>query len=160
MLPYFRKLETDSDFRGDLHGDSGPIPIRRIPREQWPPLSRAVDQYASESQTPHIADMNGDFRDGIGSLPMSNTAMRRGSTAMSYLDAGVRARKNLTILTGATVTGFLFDGRRVSGVSANVDGTSRNLGRRNRAQRGRHPFAGLSVARRDRSSGGVACAWD
>ena len=127
VLPYFRKLETDSDFRGDLHGDSGPIPIRRTPREQWPPLSRAVDQYASESQTPHIADMNGDFRDGIGSLPMSNTAMRRGSTAMSYLDAGVRARKNLTIVTGATVTGFLFDGRRVSGVSAIVDGASRDF---------------------------------
>ena len=43
VLPYFRKLETDADFHGDLHGDSGPIPIRRTPREQWPPLSRAVD---------------------------------------------------------------------------------------------------------------------
>ena len=71
--------------------------------------------------------MNGDFRDGIGSLPMSNTPVRRGSTAMSYLDAGVRARKNLTIMTGATVTGLLFDGRRVSGVSAIVDGASRDF---------------------------------
>jgi 5-(hydroxymethyl)furfural/furfural oxidase len=127
VLPYFRKLETDADFHGDLHGDSGPIPIRRIPREQWPPLSRAVEQYAREGQTSHIADMNGDFRDGIGSLPMSNTPVRRGSTAMSYLDASVRARKNLTIMTGATVTGFLFDGRRVSGVSAIADGASRDF---------------------------------
>ena len=52
---------------------------------------------------PHIADMNTDFRDGHGSLPMSNTPTRRASTAMSYLDANVRARKNLTIMTGATV---------------------------------------------------------
>ena len=127
VLPYFRKLETDFDFHGDLHGDSGPIPIRRTPTEQWPPLSRAVDQYASESQTPHITDMNGDFRDGLGSLPMSNTPFRRGSTAMCYLDASVRGRKNLTIITGATVTRFLFDGRRVSGVLATIDNASQNF---------------------------------
>jgi 5-(hydroxymethyl)furfural/furfural oxidase len=127
VLPYFRKLETDFDFHGDLHGDSGPIPIRRTPTEQWPPLSRAVEQYAREHQATRIADMNGDFRDGIGSLPMSNTPARRGSTAMSYLDASVRGRKNLTIMTGATVTGFLFDGRRVGGVSAIVDGANRDF---------------------------------
>ena len=39
----------------------------------------------------------------------------------------VRARKNLTIMTGATVTGLLFDGRRVTGVSAMVDGASRDF---------------------------------
>jgi choline dehydrogenase-like flavoprotein len=78
-------------------------------------------------EAPRIADMNGDFRDGLGSLPMSNTPARRGSTAMSYLDTSVRARKNLTIMTGATVTRFLFDGRRVSGVSAVVDGASRDF---------------------------------
>jgi len=127
VLPYFRKLETDFDFHGDLHGDSGPIPIRRTPREQWPPLSRAVEQYAREHQAPRIVDMNGDFRDGLGSLPMSNTPARRGSTAMCYLDASVRARKNLTIMPAATVTGFLFEGRRVSGVSAIVDDASRNF---------------------------------
>jgi 5-(hydroxymethyl)furfural/furfural oxidase len=127
VLPYFRKLETDFDFHGDLHGDSGPIPIRRTAREQWPPLSRAVEQFARESQTPDIADMNGDFRDGLGSLPMSNTPVRRGSTAMCYLDASVRARKNLTIMTGATVDRLLFDGKRVTGVSAAVDGASRDF---------------------------------
>lgn len=127
VLPYFRKLETDFDFHGDLHGGGGPIPIRRTAPEQWPPLSRAIDQFAREHQTPHIADMNGDFRDGHGSLPMSNTPTRRGSTAMSYLDASVRGRKNLTIMTGANVTGFLFEGRRVNGISTIVDGASQNF---------------------------------
>jgi len=127
VLPYFRKLETDADFRDELHGGSGPIPIRRTPREQWPPLTRGIDRYARERQTPHIADMNGDFRDGHGSLPMSNTPTRRASSAMSYLDASVRARKNLTIMTGATVTGLLFDGRHVTGVSVLVDGARRDF---------------------------------
>jgi 5-(hydroxymethyl)furfural/furfural oxidase len=127
VLPYFRQLETDADFDGELHGDSGPIPIRRTPADKWPALSRALEQYARAWQMPSIADMNGDFRDGHGSLPMSNTASRRGSTAFGYLDATVRARKNLTIMTGAAVTRLLFDGRGVTGVSVNVDGASRDF---------------------------------
>jgi 5-(hydroxymethyl)furfural/furfural oxidase len=127
VLPFFRKLETDSDFHGELHGENGPVPIRRTPTEQWPPLTRAIDRYARERQLPHIADMNTDFRDGHGSLPMSNTPQRRASSAMSYLDASVRARKNLTIMTGATVTGLILDGRRAAGVSVNVDGARRDI---------------------------------
>jgi 5-(hydroxymethyl)furfural/furfural oxidase len=127
VLPYFRKLETDADFEGGLHGDCGPIPIRRTPADKWPALSRALEQYARARQMPSIADMNGDFRDGHGSLPMSNTPSRRGSTAFSYLDATVRARKNLTIMTGAAVTRLLFDGRRVSGVSIRIDGATHDF---------------------------------
>jgi 5-(hydroxymethyl)furfural/furfural oxidase len=127
VLPYFRKLETDSDYHGNLHGESGPIPIRRTPETQWPPLSRAIDQFSRDRQISHIADMNGDFRDGHGSLPMSNTPTRRGSTAMAYLDETVRARKNLTILTGATVTRLLFEGARVNGITAFADGADRNF---------------------------------
>jgi 5-(hydroxymethyl)furfural/furfural oxidase len=127
VLPYFRKLETDFDFDGEFHGDGGPIPIRHTPKEQWPPLSRALEQYTREHQMPFIADMNGDFRDGYGSLPMSSTPTRRGSTAMGYLDAAVRRRKNLTILTGATVTQFLFEGRRVRGVSVAIGDEKRDI---------------------------------
>ena len=127
VLPYFRKLESDQDFHGDLHGDSGPIPIRRTQPAQWPPLSRAVEQFARERQIPNIADMNGDFRDGHGSLPMSNTPVRRASTAMSYLDASVRARKNLTILTGAFVTKLMLQGRKVVGVTAMVGGAAQEF---------------------------------
>src|SRR5882724_155009 len=29
VLPFFKKLETDADFRNDLHGDAGPTHIRR-----------------------------------------------------------------------------------------------------------------------------------
>ena len=127
VLPFFRKLEIDTDFHGVAHGDSGPIPIRRTPTEQWPPLTRAIDRYARERQMPHIADMNSDFRDGHGSLPMSNTPQRRASTAMGYLDANVRARKNLAVMTGVTVDALIFDGKRVVGVTVTVDGVRRDI---------------------------------
>lgn len=118
VLPYFRRLETDFDFHDEQHGDAGPIPVRRTPRSDWPPLSRAIDDYARDHQIPFVADMNGDFRDGYGSLPMSNTPARRGSSAICYLDASVRARKNLTIASSATVNSLLVESQRVVGVVA------------------------------------------
>ena len=127
MLPYFRQLETDLDFSGDAHGRDGPIPIRRAKKENWTPLARGADIYAQTRQLPFIADMNADFRDGYCSLPMSNSASRRASTAMCYLDASVRRRSNLTVLTRANALRLLLDGRRVTGVRALVDGEERDF---------------------------------
>jgi 5-(hydroxymethyl)furfural/furfural oxidase len=120
VLPFFRKLEKDFDFDGEMHGADGPVPVRRIPKEQWPPLSKALQEFASQRQYPMVADMNADFRDGYASMPISSWPNKRASAAICYLGADVRARPNLTIVTGATVTGLKFDGRRATGVSAMV----------------------------------------
>ncbi len=122
VLPYYRKLESDWDFDGALHGKDGPVPIRRTKTADWAPLSKAVHVFAQERQIPLIADMNADFRDGYGAVPMSNWPQKRASAAICYLDATVRSRGNLTILAGATATGLLFDGRRVTGVTAMIGG--------------------------------------
>ena len=126
VLPYYRKLEHDLDF-GDhaQHGDAGPVPIRRTPQADWAPLSRAVHAYAEERQMPFLADMNTDFRDGYGAVPMSNWPHSRASAPICYLDAGVRARDNLTIIDSAFATGFLLEGRRVAGVTAVIAGEER-----------------------------------
>ena len=76
----------------------------------------------ARAELPFIADMNADFRDGYGALPISNTLQSRASSAMCYLGAEVRRRNNLTITTRATVTQILFDGRRATGVKAVVAG--------------------------------------
>src|SRR5215217_7067592 len=52
VLPFFRKLERDFNFDGELHGSEGPVPVRRIPKEQWPPLSKAMEGFAAERQFP------------------------------------------------------------------------------------------------------------
>jgi 5-(hydroxymethyl)furfural/furfural oxidase len=127
VLPHFRRLEHETDFTGELHGRDGPVPIRRTKPEDWAPLSKAVYAFAQERQIPFIADMNADFRDGYGAVPMSNWPHKRASAAICYLDTAVRARRNLTIVNGATATRLLFDGRHVIGVSARIDGQERNL---------------------------------
>jgi 5-(hydroxymethyl)furfural/furfural oxidase len=127
VLPYFRKLEHEMDFTGELHGRDGPVPIRRTKPEDWAPLSKAIYAFAQERQIPFIADMNADFRDGYGAVPMSNWSHKRASAAICYLDTPVRARSNLTIVNGAIATGLLFEARRVVGVTARIDGKERAL---------------------------------
>ncbi len=127
VLPYYRKLESDQDFDGSLHGKDGPVPIRRTKATDWAPLANAVHAFAEEHQIPFVADMNADFRDGYGSVPMSNTWDQRRSASICYLTADVRRRPNLTIITSATVTGLVFDGRRASGVTATVNGAQREF---------------------------------
>jgi 5-(hydroxymethyl)furfural/furfural oxidase len=122
VLPFYKKLETDMDFGGDMHGKDGPVPIRRTPQTRWAPLSKAVHAYAEERQIRYIADMNADFRDGYGSVPMCNWPLKRASAAICYLDATTRARSNLTVMTGAAATGFVLDGKRVTGVNVRVGG--------------------------------------
>ncbi len=42
VLPFFKKLETDSDFDGPLHGKDGPIRLQRYASERWPGFTRGV----------------------------------------------------------------------------------------------------------------------
>jgi len=79
-----------------------------------------VHAFAQERQIAFIADMNGDFRDGYGAVPMSNWPLRRASAAICYLGADVRRRGNLRIICNAFVTGLLFDGRRAVGARARI----------------------------------------
>src|SRR5262249_45044346 len=127
VLPFYRKLEGEMDFDGELHGKDGTVPIRRTRPEDWAPLSKAVHVYAQERQIPFIADMNADFRDGYGAVPMSNWPEKRASAAICYLDAAVRARRNLRIVNGATATDLVFEGRRATAVRVRLDGQEKTL---------------------------------
>ncbi len=103
VLPYFNRLESDQDFKGPLHGDRGPIPIRREPREKWSPLATAVYFECLRLGIEHIEDSNSDFRDGHCVLPNSRFEHSRGASGICYLTAEVRARPNLTVLSKRTV---------------------------------------------------------
>jgi 5-(hydroxymethyl)furfural/furfural oxidase len=117
VLPHFRALERDLDFGGPLHGDTGPIPIRRHRPNEWPPFSAALGDAMSDRGHASIDDANGDFRDGVFPLPMSNLPTGRVSSAMGYLTAEVRARPNLDLLCDAVVQRLTFDGQRVTGIA-------------------------------------------
>jgi 5-(hydroxymethyl)furfural/furfural oxidase len=115
-LPYFRKLETDVDFGGELHGRSGPL---RIKRTEWPrisPFVRAVLATLEQRGHPRLDDQNGPWQDGtfVGAIAVS-AAGERIPTSVCYLTDAVRQRPNLTIRTGEIVDRVLFDGKKAVG---------------------------------------------
>ncbi|KLJ00592.1 GMC oxidoreductase [Luteimonas sp. FCS-9] len=122
VLPYFRRLERDLDCDGPLHGRDGPIPIRRIRPEAFPPYGHAVTAALAASGLSMRLDQNGDFEDGLFPPAFSNRDDRRVSAATGYLDAVVRARPNLEIRAHTRATALRMAGRAVAGVEFECDG--------------------------------------
>jgi 5-(hydroxymethyl)furfural/furfural oxidase len=116
VLPYFRKLETDMDYDGPLHGKDGPINISRVPVEQWPGFTRAAAGAFKAMGYRNIGDQNAVFEDGWFPMSLTTNRKQRISAAMGYLDAATRARPNLTIRTSTSVDGLVMEGRRAVGV--------------------------------------------
>ncbi len=115
VLPFFQRLESDADFDNEWHGRTGPLPIRRFPREELTPVQHAFLQACSTSGFPYVADHNAPDSVGAGLIPMNAVAGVRQSTALVYL-APVRSRSNLTILGDALVDRIIFQGRRAAGI--------------------------------------------
>lgn len=109
VLPYFKKLEADANHHGPLHGSCGLIPIRREPRNAWSSFALGIEQASRALGFPDVPDMNGDFRDGHGALPLSRSRKRRGSAGLDYLTRPVRDRKNLHIRADTQAEQLLFE---------------------------------------------------
>ncbi len=121
VLPYFKKLETDIDRDGTLHGADGPVRISRIPEAQWPGFSAAFIDAAEAEGFRNLEDQNAAFEDGYFPIAACTDDDRRISTATAYLTPEVRARPNLTIQPLTLVERLLFDGRAVTGVKVHTE---------------------------------------
>jgi 5-(hydroxymethyl)furfural/furfural oxidase len=118
VLPYFRKLETDSDFDGPLHGSDGPIRLQRYAPDRWPGFTRGVMNAIEDQGWCNIADQNARFDDGFFPVAYSHTDTMRMGAAWRYLTAEVRGRPNLTVMGATQVDRLVFEGSRCIGVCA------------------------------------------
>ena len=116
VLPFFRKLETDLDFEGPMHGNNGPTIVSRNPSESWPPVAHAALQLALRQGLTHVRDANVEFDDGICTLPIAASKTVRSSSVTCYLTPKIRARANLKILTETYLESLVFDGRKITGI--------------------------------------------
>ena len=115
LLPYFRKLEADTDFHGDFHGSDGPIVARRFKRHEWLPVQEAFYNACRDGGYADNPDFNHPDGTGVGPLPFNNPDRIRMSTALGYLNQA-RHRLNLTIRPNSKVRRIVFDGTRATGV--------------------------------------------
>lgn len=127
MLPVLLRLERDQDFAGPLHGDEGPIPIRRVFPQHWAPFTSAIRMALENGGAPYRPDYNACMDDGIFPMPIANENDRRVSTATAYLTPQVRRRANLRILSRATVSRLLMEGQQATGVDVIIAGQTQRI---------------------------------
>jgi choline dehydrogenase len=116
MLPFFRQLETDTDFSDEWHGVDGPLPIRRSSTSELSPLQAAFAQAALQVGHHQVADHNRPGAVGVGILPTNTTREgRRMSCALTYL-ARARGRPNLTIRSDTLVDRLILTQHHCHGI--------------------------------------------
>jgi choline dehydrogenase len=121
VLPYFRRLETDTDVHDDFHGSDGPVPVVRHKPENWSPLQHAFKASCLDRGYDEIYDHNNPDATGFGPFPMNNPNGVRMSTALSYVNPN-RHRLNLTIRPNVLVRRIIIEGGRATGVEVESGG--------------------------------------
>ena len=120
VVDTFIAAETDGDFGVEpIHGDRGPLPVRRWRRDELSDAQRSFLDGMRELGEPAVDDIN-DPRQlpGIGTFPVTiDHAGDRVQHRGAYLTPHVRARDNLTIRTGAEATTIALDDGRAVGVT-------------------------------------------
>jgi choline dehydrogenase-like flavoprotein len=125
LLPVFRRLEADADFgREPYHGDSGPIPVFRMPRGEWGSVDEALARAALARGFAWADDVNAPGATGVSPYPINSRDRRRVSTNDAYLEP-VRGLENLSILGGATCDRVVVRGGRAIGVELVQNGRRR-----------------------------------
>ncbi len=126
LLPSFCKNERDLDYQTPFHGNDGPIPCWRFPREQWLAEHAAFYEAARSAGYADCPDHNDPDSTGVGPLAHNNVDGIRWSTAIGYLNPA-RRRPNLTIQADSLVHRVIFEGRRAVGVVVEQQGQLHNL---------------------------------
>jgi len=113
LLPYFKKAENQEKGASEYHGIGGPLNVKS--RSYTNPLSHAFVVAGVAIGLPLCDDFNYPQPEGVGLYQVTIKNGKRHSAATAYLKPIIN-RSNLTIYTGALVTGLLFNGKRVIGV--------------------------------------------
>ncbi len=103
VLTSFVRLEDDFDF-GDAsyHGRGGPIPLCRVPVEEWGAVDLALRDSGRDLGYGWAEDCHAPGSTGVSPVALTMRDDRRVSTNDAYLEPA-RGRRNLEILGGALV---------------------------------------------------------
>ena len=119
-LKAFCRLESDADFQDSWHGKDGPLPLAR--ERELSPWQAAFLEACNERGYPECPDSNRPGAYGAGRHALNRIDGRRISAAEAWLRPDVRARASLRIVADTPVIRVLFEGKRVRGVEARVQG--------------------------------------
>ncbi|MHA6792033.1 mycofactocin dehydrogenase MftG [Pseudonocardia bannensis] len=115
VLPCYRRLEHDLDFGGPVHGDRGPIRVRRPAGHLCSPLTGPFLAAAAELGIAAERDKNAGGPPGAGLIPSNAVEGLRVNAAMVYLLPNLH-RPNLELRGDTPVARVVLDDDRAVGV--------------------------------------------
>jgi choline dehydrogenase len=120
VVEHFRAIETDLDFTGPAHGDSGPIAVQRT-REIIGSTATFVEaaQQHGFGWLPDLNDVDSvaGLPSGVGAVPLNIVEGTRIGPGAAYLLPAL-GRANLSLLTQTRAVRLRFSGSRAVGVDA------------------------------------------
>src|SRR5215831_14255087 len=126
VLPFYRRLEHDADFGGDVNGKGGPIWIERPKRSIWHPTVSAFYALCREMGFGDSPDFNDPESTGVGPCALNVRDGIRISTAIGYL-ASARNSLNLTIRDGCLARRVIVENGRAVGVEVEAGGETQQV---------------------------------
>ena len=130
VLPFFKKAENNENGSTKFHGNLGPLEVSN--QKAAKPISQAYIDACANSQVKIRNDFNTGDNEGAGfwqsTIFHSNRKNgQRCSTAAAYLLPHVKNRKNLEIITKATVVKIIFEGKKAVGLEYMHKGKKRRI---------------------------------
>jgi choline dehydrogenase len=127
IMATYKALENTTHGDPEIHGQSGPFPVRYQAYEDLTSSLRAFVDAGVAAGYKQIDDFNGNERLGIGGNSVNVVDGKRQSAAIVYLTAEVRARPNLTIQGDTLVDRVIVENGRATGV-VDADGNTYTAG--------------------------------
>ena len=113
ILPIYRAIEDHTLGGSDMRGSGGPLHVSVEATGEE--VSEALLNSTAALGIKRVDDVNSTDAERTGYAPATIRKGLRVSSAKAFLRPA-KSRPNLTVLTGTTVTGVLFDGDRAVGV--------------------------------------------
>jgi choline dehydrogenase len=113
LLPWFRKSERYAGGASEYHGDQGELWVSDLRNDH--PYCQAWIEAGVQAGHGRNPDFNGARTEGLGAYQLTLRGHWRCDAATAFL-APVRARPNLTVVTGAQVTRVVVERGRAVGV--------------------------------------------
>ena len=118
VLPHFRAIETDVDFAGPLHGDRGPIRVRRV--REFDGCTASFVDAARAAGHRWVDDLSGadaaaPLPAGVGAVPLNIDSGTRVGPGGAFLQPAMD-RENLTLLADTRAVRVRVAGGKAVGV--------------------------------------------
>jgi len=112
LFPYFRRAEDNARGASQYHGAGGPLPVQDLRHKSE--HARLFIEAAVRRGAVANDDFNGAQQEGVGFYQVTQRDGARCTVADAYLAS---RPANLTVVTGALVTGLILEGGRAAGVT-------------------------------------------